>query len=273
MYAARTHDTGFVEGSLVIIDIRTGKLKTTPRPRLTWPDGQPVLGPDGRPLIPGVFDIALSRDGARVLAIGDTNAVIYYDIPSGAWSSNYIETGSTPASILLSPNGATAYVSGGFQEFITTIDVAGWTGQIGRRSYGAYMPPMGISPDGTRLYAAIRDKAQVLTIGASDMQILNVTRLRPDVLSLAVNPASGQVWVTEDRNTSAWVTAHPFSWRAPRITILAADGTVRSTFSVGGGSARQGPVFFSPNGRMAFVAEMSMQAPYATRLIVVNVPR
>lgn len=157
-------------------------------------------GGPGNMLKPTVWpvDVAISRDGRTVYGAGckqicTPGFVQLYDVPSQIFTDE-IQVGGSPYKIVLSPDGAAAYVANLAGPNVSFVDLASR-----RATTSVAVPPqptgMGISPDGRTLYVASQT-AGVLSVvdvpSASVRAQLPVYQAR----DVAVSPDGRHVYVS-----------------------------------------------------------------------------
>ena len=164
---------------------------------------------DSQPLDAQPFAVAISRNNVVYITQGWNASAVRADLPSSVLSAPF-PVGDLPSQVRMSPDGSTAYVEDQDSQTITYIDVA--TNQIiGQATVpvGSILN-MGLSPDGTRLYA-LTDFYGVYVI---------------DVNSRAV---IAQIPVTKTGTLLTGVAFHPF---AACMYISARDQAVVSTIDL-----------------------------------------
>ena len=107
---------------------------------------------DSQPLDAQPFAVAISRNNVVYITQGWNASAVRADLPSSVLSAPF-PVGDLPSQVRMSPDGSTAYVENQDSQTITYIDVA--TNQIiGQATVPAgSILNMGLSRDGTRLYA------------------------------------------------------------------------------------------------------------------------
>jgi YVTN family beta-propeller protein len=161
-------------------------------------------GGPGSMLKPTVWpvDVAISRDGRTVYGAGckqicTPGFVQLYDVPAQRFTDE-IEVGGSPYRILLSPDGAFAYVANLSGPNVSFVDLARRT-----TTTSVAVPPqptgMGISPDGRTLYVASQTAGMlsVIDIAAAAVRAqLPVYQAR----DIAVSPDGRHVYVSSADN-------------------------------------------------------------------------
>ena len=150
--------------------------------------------------------MAISRDNVAYVTEGWTGSAVRADLPSTAVSAPF-PVGDLPSQVRMSPDGATAYVENQDSQTITYLDVA--TNRIiGRATVpvGSILN-MGVSHDGTRIYA-LTDFYGVYVIDVSSRTVI------------------AQIPVSTTGTLLTGVAFHPFS---PCMYISARDQAIVST--------------------------------------------
>src|SRR5229473_3550943 len=107
---------------------------------------------DSQPLSAQPFAVAISRNNVVYITQGWNASAVRADLPSTALSAPF-PVGALPSQVRISPDGSTAYVEDQDSHTITYIDVA-TNHIIGQATVPAgSILNMGLSRDGTRLYA------------------------------------------------------------------------------------------------------------------------
>ena len=133
-------------------------------------------------------------------------AAVRADLPSTALSAPFA-VGDIPSQVRISPDGATAYINNQDSQTITFVDVATNTATTVLSVPGGSILTIGLSPDGTRLYA-LTDFAGVMIINTGTRTVV------------------GQIPAASTGSLLTGVAFHPFS---PCMYIAARDeGTVRT---------------------------------------------
>ncbi len=170
-------------------------------PSLATKDSQPL---DAQP-----FAVAISRNNVAYITQGWNASAVRADLPSSVLSAPF-PVGDLPSQVRISPDGSTAYVENQDSQTITYVDVA--TNQIiGQATVpvGSILN-MGLSPDGTRLYA-LTDYYGVYVIDVNSRTVI------------------AQIPVG---NTGTLLTGVAFNPFAPCMYISARDQAVVSTIDL-----------------------------------------
>ena len=170
-------------------------------PSLATKDSQPL---DAQP-----FAVAISRNNVAYITQGWNASAVRADLPSSVLSAPF-PVGDLPSQVRISPDGSTAYVENQDSQTITYVDVA--TNQIiGQATVPAgSILNMGLSPDGTRLYA-LTDYYGVYVIDVNSRTVI------------------AQIPVG---NTGTLLTGVAFNPFAPCMYISARDQAVVSTIDL-----------------------------------------
>jgi len=170
-------------------------------PSLATKDSQPL---DAQP-----FAVAISRNNVAYITQGWNASAVRADLPSSVLSAPF-PVGDLPSQVRISPDGSTAYVENQDSQTITYVDVA--TNQIiGQATVPAgSILNMGLSRDGTRLYA-LTDYYGVYVIDVNSRTVI------------------AQIPVG---NTGTLLTGVAFNPFAPCMYISARDQAVVSTIDL-----------------------------------------
>ena len=116
------------------------------------------------------FAVAVSRNNVAYITQLLNATAVRADLPSSALSASFA-VGGIPSQVRMSPDGSTAYVENQDSQTITYIDVATNT-IIGTASIpGGSILQLGLSPDGTKLYA-LTDFSGVYVIDVSSRAVI-----------------------------------------------------------------------------------------------------
>ena len=160
---------------------------------------------DNEPLSSMPFAVAVSGNVAYVTQ-GLGAAAVRADLPSTTLSAPF-SVGELPSQVRMSPDGATAYVGNQDARTITYVDVATNTAVATVSVPGGSILTIGLSPDGTRLYA-LTDFTGVF------------------IIDVATRTVTGQIPAGSTGSLLTGVAFHPFS---PCMYIAARDeGAVRT---------------------------------------------
>lgn len=186
-----------------------------------------------RPAYQSPWDIALSRDGARLfVSLHTGGGVAAVDLASRkvAWQASL---GGAPAGLALSRDGATLFAADADTGDIALVDARGGNaaGRIvaGRSAFG-----LAVSPDGGRLYACDRFLSKVEAIDLPSKKVAASLPAAREPVFAALSPDGATLWASNllplgpatDPENAAVVSVFDAAGLKPLATIKLPPGSI-----------------------------------------------
>ncbi|HLQ69251.1 MAG TPA: beta-propeller fold lactonase family protein [Gemmatimonadales bacterium] len=190
---------------------------------------------DSQPLSAQPFAVAISRNNVVYITQGWNASAVRADLPSTALSAPF-PVGALPSQVRISPDGSTAYVEDQDSHTITYIDVA-TNHIIGQATVPAgSILNMGLSRDGTRLYALtdydgvyvidVNSRAVIAQIPAAKTgMLLTGVAFHPFAACMYISARDQAIVSTIDLTTNAVVGQRLVSGGRIQTVAVSLDGS------------------------------------------------